>query len=97
MNLVAKIEAALRGPRKLAVSDAAALEFQNEECVVFALGLIVVHQASAPGHHFHDRVLLAEEISSRGDAMTRKIVHGSPAGLLDIPEVGAMRAAVRFA
>ena len=51
---------------------------------------------AAPGHHLDDAVLLPEEVARGFDAMTAEVVHGAAAGFLDVPEVGAVRPAVRF-
>lgn len=79
------------------MAKAAARELEQEQGVVFPGGLFVMDEASPPGHHLFDAVLFAEEVAGRGDAMAAEIVHGPAAGAFHIPEMGAMRAAVRLA
>ena len=55
-----------------------------------------MHQIRAPGHHFGDAVLLAEEVTGGFDAVTAKIVKGAAAGVIHVPEMRAVRAAVAF-
>src|SRR5829696_4918368 len=91
MNLITEIQAALRRPGKLAMSDAAALKLQHEQGIVFPFGTVAMDEGRAPGHHFHHLVLLAEKVSSRLHAMTPQVVQGATTGLVHIPEVRAMR------
>ena len=85
------------GPRKLAVRDTAARHFHREQRVVLAFRPLAVYQRAEPRHHFHDAVFLAEEVAGGLDAMRREVVHRASAGLFDVPEVLAMRSAVRLA
>ena len=94
VDFVSKIEASLRGPGQLAVADAAAGEFQNQQGVVLTLRFFIVYQTGAPGHYFDNRVVLAEEKPRGRDAVAAEVVHRTSAGLLHVPEVRAMRPAV---
>src|SRR5262245_26264791 len=53
-------------------------------------------EAGAPCHHFDDTILLTEAIAGRLDAVASEIVQCAAAGLGDVPEMCAVRAAVRF-
>src|SRR5206468_1742110 len=68
--------------------------FHREQRIVLAFRPLAMDQRAEPSHHLDDAVVLPEEVTRRLDAMRREIVHGAAAGLLDIPEVLAMRSAV---
>src|SRR6185312_13502313 len=78
------------------MADSTAGKFEDKQCIVLSRGLVVMNQARAPCHDFYDWIVFSEELASRRDAVTPQIVHRPAAGLADVPEVGAMRAAVRF-
>src|SRR5436309_6536298 len=56
-----------------------------------------MNQSVSPGHDLDNRILFPVEVSRRFDAVAPEIVHRAATGLFHIPEVRAVRAAVRFA
>src|SRR5260370_31779186 len=65
MDLVAEIETAFGCPGELAMADSAAGEFQQQQRVVFALGLVVVDEAGAPGQGLDAPIFFAEALAGR--------------------------------
>jgi hypothetical protein len=49
-----------------------------------------MHHGISPSHDFDHGIILPKEIAGGLDAMTPEIMHGSPAGFGDIPEVSAV-------
>src|SRR5688500_16179557 len=75
---------------------AAALELEHEQGVVFPICKLAVNQVRAPGHHLANPVLLADEVPRGLYAVAAKVVESTPAGEIDVPEVRAVRTAMRF-
>src|SRR5579884_3980898 len=76
--------------------NAAARKLEDQKSVVFAFGLPLMDQPRTPRHHFHNGVLFAEKVSGRRNAVTAEIIHRPAARLLNVPEMGTVRPAVRF-
>ncbi len=78
------------------MSNAAARKSQEQKRVVLAFGFLVMHQCRSPSHDFNDRIVLAEKVSRSLHTVATQVVQRATPGLGDIPEVRAVRAAVRL-
>src|SRR4029077_6440761 len=84
-------------PGELAVGDASRGELEDEERVVFALGLRVVDEARTPGQDLDDLVLLPERVAGHLDGVAAQVVERAPSRAADVPEVRAVGTAVGLA
>src|SRR2546429_4668710 len=78
------------------MANPAAGEAKNQQSVVLTLRLLVVHQGRSPGHDFYHGIFFPEEITSRFNAMTTEIMHCAAPCFCDVPEVSAVRPAMRL-
>src|ERR1700687_3786818 len=97
VDFIAQLHSAPCGPGSLGQRGAAIFEAQQQDRVVLAGCLLLVHERGAPGEDVLDRMLLAEQVASGLDRVAAHVQQGAPAGDLSVPEMGRVRPRVGLA
>src|SRR5579872_3081995 len=70
---------------------------QDQQGIVLSFGFVSMNESCAPSHRLHDPVVLTKEVAGCGNTVAAEIAQRATASLFDIPEMRAVRTAMRFA
>src|SRR5437016_13241520 len=69
---------------------------KNQQGIVFAFRLLVMHQGVAPSHDLDHGIFFSEEITCCFYAMTTESVHSAAPSFCHVPEVSAVGPTMRL-
>src|ERR1700682_1805186 len=91
VDFIAQLHSAPGGPGSVGQRGAAIFEAQQQDRVVLAGCLLLVHERRAPGEDVLDRMLLAEQVASGLDRVAAHVQQRATAGDLCVPEMRRVR------